>query len=366
MEWKIDRDTTFSDLLTPRKLLTLLAFWLAGILILATYGTVSACLRASDGPLSVAVPAVSGNETGPFSVRRGNPETTHRPAYRVRFDNLQAEPDDLGSSAAACQTIVYIDNLDIAFLQPSPAVPPVAGRSLLADFRDLFAPSRDSSSPGAAPGLFEDLLGETEGWTVSVDLTNSAEVWIRAMDWRVFRSENIIFHVRCASVQLSAGTPDFTLRGDVTIWANGTILESDCVRMDSRNDCIIVDGPYRLTCEDDTRTGVAACFSPELTLMETPAPCGQELDAVIAACAQGEWTDTLVCWLPVLDCVSPGYGPSDSDVRSAEGRELGQEPVFGPLPAGSGHLSVGGNHPCSNCVSMTAWAPGGAAVANER
>ncbi len=366
MEWKIERDTTFSDLLTPRKLLTLLAFWLAGILILVTYGTVSACLRGSAGPFSVAVPTASGNETGPFSVRRGNPETTHRPAYRVRFDNLQAEPDALGPTAAACRTIVYIDNLDIAFLQPSPAVPPVGRRSLLADFRDLFAPSRDSCAHGAAPGLFEDLLGETEGWTVSVDLTNSTEVWVRGMDWRVCRSENTIFHVRCASVQLSAGTPDFMLRGDVMVWANGTTLESDCVRMDSRNDRIIVDGPYRLTWGEETRAGTGACFGPELTLIETQAPRGPEFDAAVATGAGRQWTDTLAGWLRVFDYVSPTYGPSDSHMRSAEGLELGQEPVFGPLPADSGHLSVGGNHSCGNCVGTTVWARGGAGLANER
>lgn len=366
MEWKIDRDTTFSDLLTPRKLLALLVFWLAGILILATYGTVSACLKESADPLSVVVPSVSGNETGPLSVRRGDPQIAGRSAYRVRFDNLQAEPDTLESSEALCDTIVRIDNLDIAFLECSPAESPAAGRSLLADFRDLFAPSWDSRFHGRAPGLFEDLLGEADGWTVSVDLTNTAEVWVRGMDWRVCRGEEIVFEARCGSVQLSAGAPDFMLRGNVMVCANGTVLESDCVRMDARNGRMIVEGPYRLTCGEGTRAGTGACFSTELTLMEPQAPCGPEFDAAIAAGAGRQWTDTLTSWLWGAEHVNLEYGPFDPDSHRGNGLDLGQEPVFGPLPADSGHLSVGGNHPCGNCVGTTVWARGGDGLANER
>ena len=344
MEWKIERDTTFSDLLTPRKLLALLAFWLAGILILATYGTVSACLRESAGSLFVVVPAVSSNETGPLSVRCGDPQTTGRSAYRVRFDNLQAERDALESFEAPCHTVVHIDNLDIAFLESSPAEPPTAGRSLLADFRDLLAPSWNGRLYGGAPGLFEDLLGEADGWTVSVDLTNTAEVWVRGRDWRVCRGDETVFQARCEAVQLSAGAPDFTLRGNVIVSANGAVLESDCVQMDARNGRMIVEGPYQLTRGEGTRAGTGACFSTELTFMEPQAPCGPESDAAIAAWAGRQWTDTLTSWLWVAEYADPEYGPSGPDSHGGRGSDLGQEPVFGPLPADFGRLSSGDNH----------------------
>lgn len=357
MEWKIEPDTTFSDLLTPRKLLALLVFWLAGILILVTYGTVSACLKESPDFSFVVVPSVSSNETGPISVRRGDPQTADRSAYRLRFDNLQAEPSALKSLGTACDTVVHIDNLDIAFLESASPEPSVSGRSLLADFRDLFAPSWNHQLHGAAPGLFEDLLGEADGWAVSVDLTNTAEVRVRGMDWRVCRGEETVFQAQCGSAQLSAGTRDFTLRDEVMVCTNGAVLESDCVKMDARDNRVIVEGPYRLIRGEDTRMGTGACFSTDLTLIELPAPDGPEFDPAIAAWAGRQWTDTLTSWLWVGEYANLEYGPADPDSHGGNGLDLGQEAVFGPLPADFGRLSSNDNRLDGRWCRDDGWGP---------
>ena len=139
------------------------------------------------------------------------------------------------------------------------------------------------------------------------------------------------------------------------VYANGGVLESECIKMDARNGRMIVDGPYRLTRGEGTRAGTGACFSTELTLMEPKTPCGPEFDAAIAAWAGQEWADALTSWLRIPESVNGEYGPSGPDSHSERILDFGQEPVFGPLGADSGSPSGGGDHPYDRWCRDDGW-----------
>ena len=335
MDWMADIETAFSDVFSRRKLFVLVACWLAGILTLVAYGTVSARQREFATSVPVFLPVVHGDETGPFAVRRGGRLTSSGAACRVAFDNLRAEPGMPEALAPAAGKVVCIDNLSVTFLRPSPAADLADEPLALADFHSLFAPSPNDSLQAGVPGLFEDLMGDREGWTVAVDLTNSAEVLIQGMDWRICRDEQTVFRAQCGQAQLSAGTPDVVLHDRASVWAGGAMLESDCIRMDTRNGWIVLDGPYTLTRDGSTHVGTGACFSTDLELLEAygPRDLGVEVGVsdetmAIPVWAGPDWTTLLTCWLGPFDCLSGQDRPFGPNLPQDQPSDNGPDPLF--------------------------------------
>lgn len=340
MDWMIDLETAFPDVFSRRKLFALVACWLAGILTLVAYGTVSARQREFADSLPVGLPVVHGHETGPFAVRRGDPRTSSRAACRVAFDNLRAEQGLLEPFEPVAGKVVRIDNLSVTFLRPSQAADVADERLALADFHSLLAPSPYGSLQAGVPGLFEDLMGDPEGWTVAVDLTNSAEVLIQGMDWRICRDEQTVFRAQCGHAQLSAGTPDVVLHDHASVSAGGATLESDCIRMDTRNDRIVIDGRYTLTRDGNTHAGTGACFSTDLELLEAYGPRDLGVDAGVSneameipAWTGPDWNTLLTRCLEPFDCLSGQDRPLGPNLPEDQPSDNGSDPLFGTSAA---------------------------------
>jgi hypothetical protein len=258
----------------------------------------------------------------------------------VAFDNLRAEQGITEPHGPAAGKVVRIDNLSVTFLRSSPAADLADERLALADFHSLFAPSPYGSLQAGVPGLFEDLMGDPEGWTVAVDLTNSAEVLIHGMDWRICRDEQTVFRAQCGRAQLSAGTPDVLLHDHASVSAGGTTLEGDCIRMDTRNDRIVIDGRYTLTRDGSTHAGTGACFSTDLELLEAYGPRDLGVEVAVSdeamavpAWAGPDWTTLLTCWLEPLDCVSGQDQPFGPSLPEDQPSDNGPDPLFGTSAA---------------------------------
>ncbi len=265
--WKAGRDAVFSDAHRRRRLRLIVLSWLGGALILSAYGTLRVYFGKSDSPVATDLPALGRNETGAFVGWRQGPWAVHGPTYRVAFDNLRAENAGLGPFRTASHKIIRIDNLEVTFLPSRRRSGAVS--AALTQFRDLLAPPQGGDSYDGLAGLFAAFPGEAADWAVSLDLSNTAEVQIRPMDWRICHGGETVFRVRCRYARLAAGASSIVLRGHATVTANGATLESNCIRIDARNRQFVVDGRYLLTRGKDRRTGADACFNADLEFAGT-------------------------------------------------------------------------------------------------
>jgi hypothetical protein len=261
MDWKIGLDSAFSDLFSKRHMSLLLFSWFGGLAILVAYGTIS----GRFGPFACASPAglqtATGNETGMLVAWRNNIEAAALPAYKVTFDNLLAENGGSGCFRTGSQKVVYVESLSVRFFYPAVTEGPDEQRGLpLGDFCTLFAPQVHKDARQSALGLFQDLQDTGGPWSVSMDLTNTKEVRIRHLDWRIHRGEATVFTARCKYACLQAGSPYIVLRGHATVTAGGGTVESSCIKLDVKGGRFVIDGRYVLTRDGVRQRGTGVCF----------------------------------------------------------------------------------------------------------
>lgn len=270
MDWKAGLDSAFSDLFGRRNVLLLAASWFGGLVILAVYGTISTNPTKPGTSLSAALPVLKKNETGAFVAWRRDSDAGYRPAYKVAFDNLRAENGRLGLFRTASHKVVHIDNLHIEFLQTAESRNAEQEGSIqLGDFCSLFAPPNSKNGGTGLLGVFQELQAERGQWSVSMDMTNATEVQIRHLDWEIRRDDETVFRARCMRACLHGGSRHVILRGHATVTANGTTLESNCIRLDVQNERLVVDGRYVLTRDGQRQFGAGTCFDTHLIPLKT-------------------------------------------------------------------------------------------------
>ncbi len=282
MDWKHDLDNAFSDLFGRRKLLLLLMSWLACLLALIAYRTIAG--SPADFPIFVPIDlsVLDRNETGPLVAwRKGRPAESQSD-YNVEFDTLRAENGRLGFFRTASSKTASIDNLHVTLQQPGTLNPPEHCQDVrLIDFCNLFAPRRDEISRASRLGVFTDLQGEATDWTIAIDMTNTTEVHVRNMVWEIRSGDRTALKIQCRRACLRGDMPYVLLQGHATVTTPTTTLEGNCIKMNVRDNCFVVDGRYLLTRDGRRQAGIAGCFDTELKPYQLVSSDGKE---------QEEWT----------------------------------------------------------------------------
>lgn len=282
MDWKPDLDNAFSDLFKRRKLLVLLMSWLACLLALVAYRTIVG--SPADFPRFVPadLSVLDRNETGPLVAWRKGLLVESPPDYKVEFDTLRAENGRLGFFRTASNKTASIDNLHVTLQQPENLNAQERGQDVrLKDFCDLFTPRRDEISRASQLGVFTDLQGEATDWTVSIDITNTTEVHVKDMVWEIRCGNRTALKIQCRRACLRGDIPYVLLQGHATVTTPTTTLEGNCIKMNVRDNCFVVDGRYLLTRGGRRQAGVGGCFDTELKPYQIASSDGKE---------QEEWT----------------------------------------------------------------------------
>jgi hypothetical protein len=284
MDWKIDLDNAFSDLLTRRKLALLLLCWLTGILAFFYYRAWFPCEACLAGPAPMDLSVLESNETGPFASLYTTGPAESESGYLVEFDNLWAENGRLGLFRTASNKTACIDNLRVTFCQNDTlgARPEID----LDAFYDLFAPPEDGLSRDGRIGVLTDLQGQdlqdrVLGCSASVDMTKTTLVQIRRMNWEVRCADRTILKVECRRACLEGDTSYVLLQGHATVTTPTATLEGNCIKMNVRDNCFVVDGRYLLTRDGRRVSGVGGCFDTELKPYQIASSDGKE---------RNEWT----------------------------------------------------------------------------
>ncbi len=259
MDWKATFDSTFSDCLSRRNLVRLGLFWLAGVILFAFYTVLSGRLRDGPAAWKADLPASTGDQTGALTVWQRGPSPEARPAYKVVFDNLRVENGNLGVFKTASSRIVYLDKLQATFFSQGNGAD--AG---LRDFHGLFAPRRDGHGDAGSLGLFDELQKQNTDWSMPVDMSNTEELRVRGLDWRVQRDDCTVFHVRSQHAVLRGDRSRMVLRGRVTVTMSQAVLESNCIEIDVSNESIYAPGRYALRHGGATRMGLGGRFRATL------------------------------------------------------------------------------------------------------
>lgn len=259
MDWKHNLDNAFSDLFTRRKLAVLLLSWLACIVAMLSYRTVFPAAASVPRPGPVDLSILDGNETGAFVSWRKGGQVESRPECKVEFDNLRAENGRLGFFRTASNKTASIDNLRVTFMQPDASDDERGIR--LEDFRDLFAPRREELGQIRVLG---DLRGEAMDWSISVDMTNTTLVQVRHMVWEVRRRDRTVLKIQCRRACLRGDAPYVLLQGHAIVTTPTATLEGNCIKMNVRDNCFVVDGRYLLTRDGRRQDGIGGCFDTEL------------------------------------------------------------------------------------------------------
>jgi len=255
MDWNASVNGAFSDLFTKRNVFLLFSFWLGGLAILAAYGT-SPSRLARRAPICGELPVQRENAGGAFVASRRGAEAGG-PAYNVICDDLHLENGRFGVFRTASHRVMHIGNLRVTFSEP--ATTPgchESGAAALGAFFSLFAPRRGGL------GLFHELQGPEQGFSITPDSADTTEVHIRGLDWEIRRAETTVFQACCRRAALESGSFEVVLRGHARLTTPWTTLESNCIRLDMQNNRIVADGPYVLTRDGTKEPGVTNCGWP--------------------------------------------------------------------------------------------------------
>ena len=170
-----------------------------------------------------------------------------------------------------------IDNLRVTFRQPGAPRPLDQQPNIrLGDFCDLFAPRRDDTSRTSRIGVFTDLQSETVDCSVAIDMTNTTQVQIRNMVWEIRCGDQTALKVQCRRACLRPDTPYVLLQGHATVTTQTTLLEGNCIKMNVRDNCFVVDGRYLLTQNGCRQAGIGGCFDTELKPYQVASSDGRE------------------------------------------------------------------------------------------
>ncbi len=274
MDRKLDLDNAFSDLFTRRKLTVLLLSWLIGIVALLSYRTISARDMGVLCPKPVDLSVLDRNETGPFVSWRPGALVEARPQYHVRFDNLRAENGRLGFFRTATNKTAWIDNLHATLSLPDASA---CGHGIrLETFSDLFAPRRQEPFHHGQIGVLNDLQNSASDGSVGIDMTNTTLVQIRNMVWEIRRADQTILTVQCRRACLRPDTSYVLLQGHATVTTPGATLEGNCIKMNVRDNCFVVDGRYLLTRSGHRQNGIGGCFDTTLNPCQFASSDGKE------------------------------------------------------------------------------------------
>ncbi len=202
---------------------------------------------------------VRKNQLGGFSCIQRDHEQNNRPIYTVRFENLTVENNTLGFFKTALHKIAKVDDLQLNLFQYTTA-------SGSFDPLDIFASQTTTR-------ILEKLTLQSNGWAIDTDihLNNISEILIRDFSCSVFNDNDLAMNIKSKTATASYKHDNFLLRGHVRIKnSQDSLLKSNHVEWDIKNDRFIVKGIYALRHNGIVTTGRNICLSTQFKHIENP------------------------------------------------------------------------------------------------
>lgn len=211
------------------------------------------------------MPAARQNGIGGFAAWRCDPKANHRPIYSVAFKNLCAENAHLGVFKTAAHKVVKIEDLQAKFFRyPSDGRFDSAQASPLTAFSTLSDPE-DNGHGETLAEMLGKLKDTKRPWSLSIDLSNVSEVRLKNLDYKIFDNGTLSLGVQCKRALATYKSPEIILRGYARITAaDGSTLESNYIRWDTKKCCFRADGTYFLTRNGKKIRGKDICVDSKL------------------------------------------------------------------------------------------------------
>ncbi|MDD5327118.1 MAG: hypothetical protein PHY02_04800 [Phycisphaerae bacterium] len=214
------------------------------------------------------------NRIGTLSYVCSDPEENHRPVYSISFGGLLVENNNFGLFETAVHKIVKIQDLELAFYKYTP--PNITSNTNLSSKKNTAAPDIPTVPEGPFPYAGELLdnisnsINPMNGWRINIDISNTSEVCVTNLDYKVFCDGAALLSVRSRRAVVSSRRPDVViLRGHVIVKAvDGSILESNRVIWDIRKHHFTTDGTYFLTRNGRKIRGKDICVDDKLNIVQ--------------------------------------------------------------------------------------------------
>ncbi len=248
------------------KLVFLAVSWLCAICVVVFYSTNHGFNQAgSNIAENTAMPEVRQNGMGGFAAWRYDTKANHRPIYSVAFKNLCAENARLGGFKTAAHKVVEIEDLQAKFFRyPSDGRFDSGQASPLTTFSQLFDLEDNRHSETLAE-MFCKFKDTKSPWSLSIDLSNVSEVRLKNPDYQIFDNGTLSLGIQCRKALAAYNSPEIILRGHVIITAaDGSTLEGNYIRLDTKKCCFRADGTYFLTHNGKKIHGKDICVDDKL------------------------------------------------------------------------------------------------------
>jgi hypothetical protein len=253
------------------KLVFLAVSWLCAIGIVVFCSTNYKFNQAGNNIAeNTAMPAAHQNGLGGFATWRCDPKANHRPIYSVAFKNFCAENASLGVFKTASHKVVKIEDLQAKFFRyPSDGRFDSAQASPLTAFSTLSDPEDNGHGEMTLAEMLDKFKDTKRPWSLSIDLSNVSEVRLKNLDYQIFDNGTLSLGVQCKRALATYNSPEIILRGYARITAaDGSTLESNHIRWDTKKCCFKADGTYFLTRNGKKIRGEDICVDDKLNIVQ--------------------------------------------------------------------------------------------------
>jgi hypothetical protein len=199
----------------------------------------------------------SENEISGVQVSVCDPQADRRPLYSVAFDRLRADSGRIGMFRTPLFKVVTVEGLRLSLFAygQGDSAPPVPGTPV----------KLGGLQRKALDGLLGTFKDISCGCSPLIDISNTAEVQVRGLDYTLYQDSRPRLAIRCHKALISQSSPLLELRGAVVITASdGTCLESNAVNWDPDTGRFIAPGHYVLHQRGSPMVGHGLCCDQQL------------------------------------------------------------------------------------------------------
>jgi hypothetical protein len=209
------------------------------------------------------------NQLNGFAYYRYDPNT-NRLCFAASAGTLRAENAPLGIFRTAAARTIRVKDLQLYFSEPS-------GSPAVAALQSSFLPGAPAAGKNGFQGILSQLADarghrgiDSGHWGIDMDLSNAREVTIDDFDCGIFDENDLRLRVQSSRAVVNSDWPLVTLRGHVTITgADGSTLESNCVKWNTKKQNFTVDGTYFLRRGESRIAGKGIRVDSNLNIMDS-------------------------------------------------------------------------------------------------
>jgi hypothetical protein len=206
------------------------------------------------------------NQLAGLAYYRYDPNTSSL-CFAASAGMLSAEDAPLGIFKTAAARTIKVTDLQLHFSEPS-------GSPAVAALQSNFLPGAPAVGKNALQGILSQLADarshrgiDSGRWGMDMDLSNTREITIDDFDCGIFDENDLRLRVQSSRAIVNSGWPLVTLRGHVTITsADGSTLESNHVKWDTKRQSFIADGMYILRRGESRIAGKGICVDSHLNI----------------------------------------------------------------------------------------------------